>query len=366
MIHLSPENKNWLDSLWLKLESKLSTTAVEVCDFIPYMTENKKYSAREITWWTNGFYGGLMWLLFNATGKDIYKQTAIRQEILLDDAFRVYDGLHHDVGFMWNLTAKAHYLYDGNKASRVRALFAANALAARVNVKGGYISAWPKQPDYSIIDGLMNLPILYWASRELGEDRYKYIAELHADMSQKYHIREDGSVAHIVVHATDHNEILGTLAGQGYAEGSVWTRGQAWAIYGFALSYIHTGNKSYLDTAKKAADYFLKEAEKSGFKVLCDFSQPKEPLYFDNTAAACAACGIIEVYKATNEEKYLQGAINLLKTLEEDCIFDDSDQSILQNCMVSYQHGTQCHLIYGDFFLTEAVLKLRNDDFLIW
>lgn len=366
MIQLSPENKKWLNNIWDKLEGKLSVTAAEVCDFIPYTTNDKKYISKEITWWTNGFYGGMMWLLYKATGKDIYRQTAIKQELLLDEAFKVYDGLHHDVGFMWNLTAKTHYLIDNNHSSRVRALFAANSLAARINVKSGYISAWPKQPQYSIIDGLMNLPILYWASKELGEDRYRYIAELHADMSQKYHIRDDGSAVHIVVHATDHNEVLGTLAGQGYAEGSAWSRGQAWAIYGFVLSYIHTGNKSYLETAKKAADYFLNEAEKTGYKVPCDFSQPKESPYLDNSAAACAACGMIEVYKATNEEKYLQGAINLLKALEEDCIFDQSDQSILQNCMVSYQNGVQCHLVYGDFFLTEAILKLKNEDFLIW
>ena len=366
MIQLSAENQKWTDEIWSKIEKKLSVTAEEVRDFIPYTTENGKYVSKHISWWTNGFHGGLMWLMYNATGKEAYKQTAIRQEELLDEAFKEGIELHHDVGFMWNLVSKPHYLFDGNTASKSRTMLAANLLAGRLNIKGGYISAWPHKPGYTIIDCMMNLPILYWLSKEINDDRFKYIAELHADMTAKCHIRDDGSVAHITNHATDHNEFLGEIPGQGYSDNSAWSRGQAWAIYGFLLSYINTDNQDYLDISKKTADYFIKEAEKSNWKILTDFLAPKEPVYFDNSAAACAACGMIELYKIIKEEKYLEAAINILKALEEDCIFDDSDQSILQNCMVSYSNGEECHLIYGDFFLTEAVMKLKNYEFLIW
>ena len=140
-------------------------------------------------------------------------------------------------------------------------------------------------------------------------------------------------MVHIAVHNEEKPEITETLAGQGCAVGSAWTRGQAWAVYGFILSYIHTGKSEYLDTAIKVTDYFLKMAEKSDYKIVCDFLQPDDVEYFDSTAATCAACGMIELYKATNDEKYLNGAISILRALEEDCIFDDSDQSILQKGM---------------------------------
>lgn len=369
MINLTQADKKWVDDMRRCIEAKLSKTAEQVRDIMPYTTENGKYvpSPNEgVTWWTNGFYGGMMWLMYNATKKDIFKETAQRQEKLLDEAFKNYDGLHHDVGFMWGLTSKAQYALTGDRASRTRALLAANMLAARVNVRGGFIRAWNSQPSYSIIDCMMNLPLLYWASRELKDNRFRYIAEMHADMAMREHIRADGSAVHIAVHAEECDAVSETLAGQGYAVGSAWSRGQAWAVYGFALSYIHTGERKYLETAKKAADYFLTYCKKNNYKTVTDFNAPDEPLYYDNTAGACAACGMIEIYKATGNEKYLNGAVSILKALEEDCIFDDSDQSILQNCMEAYYTGREMHIIYGDFFLCEAILKLENENFLIW
>lgn len=369
MIKLSEADKKWVDDMRRRLEAKLLKTAEQVQDFMPYTTENGKYvpSPNEgVTWWTNGFYGGMMWLMYNATKKDIFKETARKQEKLLDEAFKNYGGLHHDVGFMWGLTSKVQYILTGDEASRTRALYAANLLAARVNIRGGFIRAWNSQPSYSIIDCMMNLPLLYWASRELNDNRFRYIAEMHADMAMREHIRADGSAVHIAVHAEERSEVTETLAGQGYAVGSAWSRGQAWAVYGFVLSYIHTGEEKYLETAKRAADYFLKYSEKNNYKTVTDFNAPEEPLYYDNTAGACAACGMIEIYKATGDEKYLNGAVNILKALEEDCIFDSSDQSILQNCMEAYYTGREMHIIYGDFFLCEAILKLENENFLIW
>lgn len=368
-MNLIDADKRWIEDIWQKIETKLSKTAIAVTDMMPYTTVDGKYVAdtnEGVSWWTNGFYGGMMWLMYNATKKDVYKNAAMNQEKLLDEALAIYDGLHHDVGFMYGLTSKAQYILTDDKKSRVRALYAANILAARANIKGGYIRAWNGTLGYSIIDCMMNIPLLYWASRELEDDRFKYIAQMHADMSIKEHVREDGSVVHIAVHAEDHKEVIETLAGQGYEVGSAWTRGQSWAVYGFILSYIHTGEEKYLETAKKVADYYLEHSEKSNYKVVADFNAPEEPVYYDNTAGAIGACGLIEIYKATNDEKYLNGAIKILQAMEEDCIFDDSDESILQNCMESYSAGKEMHIIYGDFFLCEAILKLKGEEFLIW
>ena len=372
-LKLTPEQKNWVENFFKKAEAKLEKTAAQVRDIIPYrVDENGKYHDKRkdipvggVMWWTNGFYAGMLWLLYEYTHKEIYKTAAKEQEAMLDDAFRQYDRLHHDVGFMWNLAAKPSYILDGDKDSRVRTIMAANILAARANIRGKYIKAW-NEPNYTIIDCMMNIPLLYWASREIKDDRYRYIAEMHADSTIKHHVRDDGSVVHIAHHYTEKDELIETLAGQGSAVGSSWTRGQSWAVYGFILSYIHTGEQRYLDTAIKVTDYFIKEAQKNDYKIVCDFCQPEDCDYLDNSAAVCAACGMIELYKVTNEDKYLQSAIKILMALEEDCDFTDSNQSILQNCMEAYSSGVQLDLIYADFFLVEALLKLLGSDFLIW
>ncbi len=373
MLNLTPEQKKWVDGMFERIDKKLTKTATDVQDIIPYrVNESGKYTDKRddvrvggVMWWTNGFYPGMLWLMYEHTGKEIYKTTAKKQELMLDDAFRQYDRLHHDVGFMWNLASKPSYALENDKDSRVRTLMAANILAARANIKGKYIKAW-NQWDYTIIDCMMNIPLLYWASREIGDDRYKHIGMMHADSTIKHHIREDGSVVHIAHHYNDRDELIETLAGQGCAVGSSWTRGQSWAVYGFVLSYIHTGEQRYLDTAIKVTDYFIKEAEKSNYKVVCDFCQPEDCCYLDNSAAVCAACGMIELSKITGNEKYLDAAIKILMALEEDCDFTEDNQSILQNCMESYSGGVQLDLIYADFFLVEAILKLRGSEYLIW
>lgn len=366
---LSSADKKWVEEMWAKIDNKLSKTAVEVRNILPYKIIDGKYedmTVKDPGWWTNGFYGGMMWLMYKATGNEDYRSTAEKHEELLDAVFDNYDRFDHDIGFMWGLTAKADYIQTGNKKSRARALIAANILAARANIKANFIRAWNGIKSYSIIDCMMNLNILYWASRELDDKRFEYIARMHADMAMREHIREDGSAVHICVHEEERDEVIETLAGQGCAVGSSWTRGQSWAVYGFVLSYIHTGDKKYLETAKKAADYFLSCAEKNDYRVVTDFRAPKEPEYYDTSAAVCAANGMIEIYKATGEEKYLSGAVALLKAVERDCIFDNSDQSILQNGMESYSAGEQLHLVYADFFLVEAILKLKGSDYLIW
>lgn len=122
----------------------------------------------------------------------------------------------------------------------------------------------------------------------------------------------------------------------------------------------------YLEASKKTADYFLEHVKKSNYKTVTDFAAPTDVGLFDNSAGACASCGMIELYKITKDEKYLDGAIKILKAMEEDCIFDDSNQSIVQKCMLSYSDGKHVDLIYADFFLCEAILKLKGSDYLIW
>ena len=185
----------------------------------------------------------------------------------------------------------------------------------------------------------------------------------------KNFVRPDGSTNHIVIFDPATGEVLDNPTGQGYASGSCWSRGNSWALYGFALCYINTGNPEYLETAKKVAHYFLANIDDSGVPK-CDFRQPENPDYRDTSAAACAACGLIEIAKVVPEyekELYINGAIKLLKGIEANCDFTLDNQSIVQNASCAYHtEGQNIPIIYGDYYLMEALLKLKGNDLLFW
>lgn len=374
MRSLVEENKAWLDEVWEKLDKKLSVTAKKSFNKIPYTTidgvHDDKSDDSAINWWTNGFWPGLMWIMYAGTKKDVYKDTAINGEKLLDGALKNYDGLHHDVGFMWHISAGNHYRMLGNKEARTRAMYAANVLAGRYNLKGGFIRAWNgDKTGWTIIDCMMNIPLLYWASKETNDPRFAHIAKSHADMAIRDHIRDDGSVVHIVSHDIDTGEVVETFAGQGCAVGSSWSRGQAWAVYGFVLSYLHTGDIKYLDVAKKVAHYFI-AACCDDYLPKCDFRSTEEPVIYDTTAGAITACGLIEISRHVPENEkgmYLNAAVKMLKAMEEKfCNWEEDEDSILQYGTERYGNGEHMPIIYGDFYFAEAIYMLRDGEVKFW
>lgn len=370
------QNKDWIDSTWQKLDEKLSRLAVKSRDKIPYTTKNGTHDSRtegkEIRWWTNGFWGGLMWLMYAGTEKECYKLTAQNAEKIMDGAWNYFETLHHDVGFMWHIMSGASYRLTGDEKSKNRNLLGAATLASRYNIDGEFIVAWngEKKKGWSIIDTMMNIPQLYWAAKETGDDRFVKIAQKHADMAMRDHVRPDGSVAHIVSHNTDRPEVIETFGGQGYGVGSSWSRGATWALYGFVLSYIHSGKTEYLDTAKKVAHYFIANVASTNWLPLLDFRAPDEPVKYDSTAGAIAACGLIEIAKIVPEHEkslYLTAAMNLLRAMEQAwCNWTEEEDGILLYGSERYGKGEHMHIIYGDYFFAEALLKLKGSDFLPW
>lgn len=373
-------NNAWIQDTWNKIDNKLQKTAVRSREKLPYTTIGGVHDDRsqvQPDCWTNGFWPGLMWLMYTVTQNEEYRKTAEQAESQLDRAFTHLEELNHDVGFMWHISSGVNYRLTGNAVSKNRTMLAAALLSSRFNLKGGYIRAWNARNDgldttgWTIIDCMMNLPLLYWASKETGDDRFRYIAEAHADKAMTSHIRADGSVNHIVNHNPLTGEMIETLGGQGYGIGSTWSRGQGWALYGFILSYIHTQKTAYLDTAKKTAHYFISNLADC-YLPLCDFRAPAEPVIYDSTAGAIAACGLIEIAKNVPEYEsgiYLDAAINILQTLETQCCnWSDNEDSILQMGTELYHNEKTRHMpiIYGDYFFTEALYKLLGNDFLFW
>lgn len=372
------DNKLWIDNVWEKIDRKMKVVSELSKDKIPYTTVagiHNNMAKDDITWWTNGFWAGLMWLLYIGTGDKQYRCVAENAEELLDAAFEDYDRLHHDVGFMWHISAGVNYRLFGGKKSRLRATYAADILASRYNPDGRFIRSWNgDNKGWVIIDSMMNIPILYWASEEYDDNRFKAVALSHAQTVMQNHIRPDATSHHIVRLDEETGEFIEAFGGQGYELGSAWTRGQAWAVYGFILSYIHTGRQDFLDTAKRVANSFIANAAVNDWIVPIDFRQPEEPKLIDTTAAAIAACGMIEIAKNVGkyEQKlYLEPALKLLKTLDEKyCDYTLDEQSVLQMGSEAYRldkpEKIHMPIIYGDYFFTEAIYKLKGFDMLFW
>ncbi|HHU74141.1 MAG TPA: glycosyl hydrolase family 88 [Clostridiales bacterium] len=372
-------NKNiWAREVADQIKKKMLVVAARSGGKIPYTTKNgvfDDWTEKNICWWTNGFWGGIMWQLYHATGQEVYKNNAIDNEVKLDRNLMLHQGMDHDSGFKWLTTAVANYRKSGNQESWNRGMLAADNLAGRFNLAGKFIRAWNDDGNgdragWAIIDCMMNLPLLYWAYKQTNDPRYLHIAISHADTTIEHFIREDGSVKHIVEFDPMTGEYIRSHGGQGCEDGSSWTRGQAWAIYGFVLSYIHTQNIKYLESAKKIANYYIKNIPENGL-IPVDFRQPKDCKLEDSTAAAIAACGLLEIAKLMEDRennKYYEAAIKLLQSLaKQRCNWSDDCDNILEKCTAAFHDQEhEFSIIYGDYFFIEAIWKLTGEELFIW
>lgn len=215
MLNLNTSEKNWASTTAARFEHRLRAVRERSAEKIPNRAvdgvhnnkifEGNRDDADGICWWTNGFWAGMLWQAYHATHDDRYAEIARFTERTLDECFSCYYGLHHDVGFMWLPSAVADYRLTGDADARRRGLHAAQLLAGRFN-PAGYIRAWNDFPDpdtdtrgWAIIDCLFNIPLLYWASEETNDPRFKKIAMTHADTVAANFVREDGSVRHIEI-----------------------------------------------------------------------------------------------------------------------------------------------------------------------
>ena len=380
-------NQEWVGEALEKVREKMQWVSEKNRDKIPYTTgADGSYDDRSdesrgwgmddgLNWWTNGFWGGIMWLLYQDTGEERYQEIARISERKLEKCFDQYYGLHHDVGFMYLPTAVADYRLTGNEEGRRIGMHAANLLAGRFNPVGKFIRAWNQNGDndtrgWAIIDCLLNLSLLYWASEESGDPRFRQIAMMHADTVLANFVRPDGSVCHIVEFDPESGRMVKSYGGQGYGEGSSWTRGQGWAVYGFANSYTHTGKKEYLEAARKVADYCIANLPESGI-IPVDFRQPQEPAWEDSCAACVIACGLLEVARHVSDsekEKYENAAVKILRAIAENrADWTENCDAIVQNCTGAY-HSPDHHftMVYADYYFIEGLYKLAGIGRLLW
>ena len=340
---------------------------------IPYQSREGKWIASPYdgnSWWTGGFWPGLMWQLRQFTGDPFFEQEALRVEKLLTEEFRTFRKLNHDVGFMYLLSCGAHAKLTGDEQAETDLLHAASLLMGRFN-PAGFIRAWnePERTGYAIIDCMMNLTLLYRVSRDTGDPRFRNAARIHADTTLREFLRDDGSVSHIIEFDPATGERVQEHPGQGYGPGTQWSRGQAWGLYGFALAYRHLEDTKYLEAARKIAANFAANIRPDGLTD-CDFRQPAGEERIDNIAGAIAACGMLELASLTGDGKWTEYAKHLVDGLLEHCADWGQDRcGILTHCTASYHDdgaGRHTNIVYGDYFLTEALMRLCGKDPELW
>ena len=353
-----------------KTLQKVKKTASRVQDVIPYETKNGVYDNmdHDIHWWTNGFWGGLLWLAWQQTGDQDLARWAQGTEKKLDAALAEYDRLDHDVGFLWHLTAVADYKATGNEQSARRGYTAAGALASRFNPAGPFIRAWnaPEKTGWAIIDCMMNLPLLYWAADYAKDPRFSNIAQAHAQTVMHTFIRDDGSVKHICSFDPLTGAYIENFGGQGYGVDSSWSRGTAWALYGFTLSAAYTGRKDFLATAQRVANFFISHLPEDQVPF-ADFIAPADTnIHKDSSAAACAASGLVLLSTLVAPEEadcYRTAAERIVRSLYENYTDWEHDEALIQKGCAAYfsDHAPdqlETSLIYGDYFFLEALIRL--------
>lgn len=362
---------DWAAVVQERAAQKVTALANRVGGAFLHATVDGRYTPVEGEWWTSGFWPGMLWLVYQRTRDERLAALARQAEdeleqLLLDDRF--YE-LHHDVGFQFIPTSLANYKITGNTNARRRSVLAASLLMGRFNVAGNFFEAWngERRRGMSIIDTMMNLPLLFWTAEETHQPRFRHMAEAHAQMAQQQFVRPDGTTNHIVRFNQETGEPIEPLGGQGYAPDSTWSRGQSWALYGFTLAYRYTGKTTYLDTARLVADNFVAALPKEGvppwdFRVPDVATAPR-----DSSAGAVAASGLLELAFLLPEnegEPYRQSGIKLLDALNEHCAtWDQPEQDALllhATGKLPENQNIDVSLIYGDYYFLEALGKLNG------
>ena len=316
--------------------------------------------------WRSGFFSGCLWKMAAWTKDPFWKIRAERWTAGLEKE-KANKGTH-DLGFMMFLSFGNGYLLTQNARYKDVLLESAASLASRYNPATGCIKSWDfmgtdRYP--VIIDNMMNLELLFWASRNGGRKEYRDICLSHAANTIQNHMRVDGSTFHVVFYDPRKGGVVDRKTHQGFADNSTWARGQAWGLYGFTETYRETKDRRFLETARKMADRFLARLP-DDCVAYWDFDAPgipNEPR--DASAAAIAASGLFElstfVQDPKDRQRYWNAGMNILKSLASPRYLSVNTKT---NAILLHATGhkpanreVDVSLIYGDYYFVEALMR---------
>ncbi len=330
--------------------------------------------------WTTGFWTGELWLAYELSQDPAFSDAAQWQVgSFLDRIERKIDVEHHDMGFLYSPSCVASYKLTGNPVGRKAALLAADNLISRFQEKGQFLQAWgplgAKDNYRLIIDCLLNLPLLYWATTETGDERYAQIATRHLHTAIKYVLRPDNSTYHTYFFDPETGAPVRGVTAQGYRDGSAWARGQAWGVYGAALAYRYLKDDESQEVSTKVLDFFLEHLPENCIPYWdFDFTDPSdEPR--DSSALAIAACGMLEMARVMGGTPeagaYRDYAARMCSALWSHCAAKDpavSNGQLLHGTYARKSPFNTCNNrgvdecnTWGDYYYMEALARLKLD-----
>ena len=334
---------------------------------------NKHWEAKPTGGWTSGFWAGILWYVYEGTGNEKIKTEAEKFtgeiETILSRPVK-----SHDLGFIFNCSYGNGYRLTKNKEYTKVLLTAADSLSHLFNPKVGTFLSWPAQvkkkvyyPHNTIIDNMMNLELLLEASKLSGDKEYYKMAVSHADITAKNQIRPNNTVYHVVVYDNKTGRALRKVTHQGYADESVWARGQAWGIYGYTMVYRETGNKKYLKIAEKLAKAYLQRLS-DDYVPFWDFDDPSIPNTVRDASAACiVASAFLELSEQQKNERrkifYRNRAEWMLRSLSSpDYLSGSENDAFLLHSTGNKRANSEVDIpiIYADYYYIEALVRLKK------
>ena len=343
-------------------------------------TRNQTYGVIDNIEWTDGFWTGLLWLCYEYTGDDAFKNLALKNvDSFLNRVEKRIELDHHDLGFLYSLSCVAGYKLTGSAEGRKAGLLAADKLMERFQEKGGFIQAWGElgaRDNYRlIIDCLLNIPLLHWAFLETGKPVYRNAAMRHYEAACNNVIRDDASAYHTFYFDPETGEPLKGVTRQGYSDDSAWARGQAWGIYGIPLNYRYVKDDSAFNLFKGMTNYFLNRLPEDEVcywdLIFTDGSNQSR----DSSAAAIGVCGIHEMLKylpevESDKNTYRHAMHCILRSLMERYTAPEikPGNPVLLHGVYSWHSGKGVDEgnIWGDYYYMEALMRFYKDWNLYW
>lgn len=322
--------------------------------------------------WTSGFWPGTLWYLYENEPNDSWKRPADKFSRYLTP-LSVSKANDHDLGFQVFNSFGNGYRLTGNQEYKEIILKTADTLATLFNPKVGTILSWPRDvpnmewPQHNtIMDNMINLEMLFWASKNGGNKALYDLAVSHADVTMKHHFRSDYTSYHVVVYDRETGEPIKKVTHQGYADNSMWARGQSWAIYGYTMVYRETGDKKYLDFAQKVTDVYLDRLPKDLIPYW-DFNAPNIPNEpRDASAAAIVSSALLELSTMVDDSKkqkyYYEMAEKMLLELSQNYQSRDQNSAFLLHSTGHKPAGSEIDysINYADYYYIEALLRLKK------
>ena len=333
------------------------------------------------TGWNCGFWTGILWHAYELTGNEQYMELALRQMPAYYDRIKDKIGVdHHDMGFVYSPSCVAAWKLTANETAREAAIMAADQLVSRYRPNGQFIQAWgsmDKEDNYRlIVDCLMNIPLLYWATEETGDPLYREVALKHYATTMKVAFREDASAYHTYYFDPKTGKPTKGVTAQGVSNDSAWARGQAWAMYGVLLTYSYEQNDDALKAFKATANYYLNHLP-SDYVAYWDLSFTtgyEEPR--DSSSAAIALCALLEAVKIMDEKDelrqvYVNAAKRIMNSLIDNYMTTDHTYAngLLLHATYSKpgNNGVDEMNIWGDYFFMEALHRMLDPEWeLYW